>query len=89
MRYTGRMSDVKIILSGAAAEKLRKLVAEENYARPEDAVEDALEALEAARDPALDAWLREDILARARAFDADRSRAVTPQQLRDRLFGKT
>jgi Arc/MetJ-type ribon-helix-helix transcriptional regulator len=41
------MSDLTITLTGFAADKLRKLVAEERYASPEDAVADALEALDA------------------------------------------
>lgn len=36
---------MKITLQGPAADKLRRLMAEENYDRPEDAVADALDAL--------------------------------------------
>jgi antitoxin ParD1/3/4 len=79
------MSEVKIVLSGATAEKLQRLVSEARYARPEDAVEDALEALEASRDPALDAWLREVVATRADALAFDPSRARTPEQVRARL----
>ena len=79
------MSELKIVLSGAAAEKLRKLVSEERYARPEDAVEDALDALEASRDPALDSWLRDVVTARAEALAGDPSRAHTPEQVRAQL----
>jgi hypothetical protein len=79
------MSELKIVLRGAAAEKLRKLVSEERYARPEDAVEDALDALQASRDPALDAWLLDVIATRAEALAADPSRARTPEQVRTRL----
>jgi hypothetical protein len=79
------MSELKIVLRGAAAEKLQKLVSEERYARPEDAVEDALEALEASRDPALDAWLRDIVATRADALAADPARARTPEQVRARL----
>ena len=79
------MSELKITLSSAAAEKLQKLVADGRYARPEDAVEDALDALEASRDPALDTWLREVITARADALAADPSRGRTPEQVRAHL----
>ncbi|MEJ0058969.1 MAG: type II toxin-antitoxin system ParD family antitoxin [Terricaulis sp.] len=82
------MTDLTITLSGEVAEKLRKLVADEHYARPEEAVADALDALNASRDPALDAWLRETITARADAFEADATRGVTPDQVRERLFGQ-
>lgn len=82
------MSDLTITLTGETAEKLRKLVAEEHYARAEDAVVDAIEALEASRDPALDAWLRDTIVARAEAFAADPGRALTADQVRTQLFGR-
>ena len=79
------MTDLTIVLSGAAADKVRKLVAEEHYPGPADAVADALDALEASRDPELDRWLRDTIVARAEAFAADPSRALTPDQVRARL----
>lgn len=82
------MSDLTITLTGEAAEKLRKLVAEEHYARAEDAVVDAIEALEASRDPTLDAWLRDTIVASAEAFAADPARALTADQVRAQLFGR-
>jgi|CXWL01.1.fsa_nt_gi hypothetical protein len=82
------MSDLTLVLSGAAADKLRKLVAEERYERPEDAIADALDALDASRDPALDAWLRQTIVARAEAFASDPTRALTPNQVRESLLGK-
>jgi hypothetical protein len=82
------MVDLTLVLTGAAAGKLRKLVADERYARPEDAVADALDALDASRDPALDAWLRQSIAARAQAFAADTSRGLTPSQVRECLLGK-
>ena len=83
--YIHTMSDLTVTLTGAAAAKLRKLMAEEGYSRAEDAVEGALDALDA---PELDAWLRETIDARAEAFAADPSRAMTADQVRGALFGK-
>ena len=82
------MSDLTITLRGEVAEKLRKLVADEHYTRAEEAVADALDALDASRDPALDAWLRDIVAARAEAFAADPNRARTPQQVRENLLGK-
>jgi hypothetical protein len=82
------MTDLTITLRGATADKLRKLVAEEQYARPEDAVADALEALDENRDATLDAWLRNTIAARADAAASDASRLLTPDQVRKQLFGK-
>ncbi len=87
-RYIAPMNDLSLVLKGAAAEKLRKLVAEENYAGPEDAIADALDALDASRDPALDAWLRQTIVARADALASDPTRALTPSQVRESLLGK-
>jgi hypothetical protein len=82
------MSDLTVTLRGAAADKLRKLMAEEGYAKAEDAVEGALDALDDSRAPEIDAWLRGVISARADAFAADPSRAMTPDQVRKSLFGK-
>jgi Arc/MetJ-type ribon-helix-helix transcriptional regulator len=81
------MADLTLVLTGAAADKLRKLVAEERYARAEDAVADALDALDASRDAELDAWLRDTIAARAEALAADPGRTLTSQQVRDSLRG--
>lgn len=82
------MSDVTVTLTGVAAEKLRKLMADEGYTRAEDAVEVALDALDASRAPEIDMWLRNTISARAEAFAADPARAMTPEQVREALFGK-
>ncbi len=79
------MTDLTIVLTGAAADRVRKLMAEEHYAGPEDAVAEALDALDASRAPDLDRWLRDTIVARAAAFAADPSRALTPDQVRARL----
>jgi Arc/MetJ-type ribon-helix-helix transcriptional regulator len=80
------MSDLTITLKGDVAKKLRKLMAEERYARAEDAVADALEALDASRDPTLDSWLRDLIVARAEAHAADPSRRLSADELRALLF---
>jgi hypothetical protein len=88
MRYIERMSELKITLRGETADKLRKLVAEEHYDHPEDAVADALEALDASRDADLDAWLRDVIAARADAFADDPSRGLAPEEVLERLRRK-
>jgi Arc/MetJ-type ribon-helix-helix transcriptional regulator len=77
------MPDLTITLSGATAEKLRKLVEEERYASPEEAVSQALDALDESRDPTLDAWLRDTIARRA-----DPTRALSADDVRARVFGR-
>ncbi len=82
------MADTKvteIVLRGPVAERVLKLMTDERYARPEDAVQDALESLEASRDPTLDAWLRGVVVERAAALAADPERALTADQVRARL----
>jgi Arc/MetJ-type ribon-helix-helix transcriptional regulator len=80
------MSDLTITLTGEAADKLRKLVADQRYARAEDAIAEALDALEASRDPALEAWLRDVITARAEANAADPARSLTADEVRAQLI---
>jgi|GEM_PF-2446476 len=80
------MSDVKITLTGEAANRLRRIISDQHYASPEDAVADALDALEENSAPALDDWLRDVAAARADALAADPSRAMSADQVRARLF---
>lgn len=80
------MSDVKVTLSGEAADRLLRLVAEQKYARPEEAIEDALDALEESRASDLDAWLRDVVAARADALASDPSRALSAEEVRTRLL---
>lgn len=82
------MSDLTIVLRGETADKLRKLVAEQKYAHPEDAVADALDALEGSFDADLDTWLRTVIADRIDAIDADPTQTSTPDEVRARLLGK-
>jgi Arc/MetJ-type ribon-helix-helix transcriptional regulator len=82
------MSELKIVLRGETADKLRKLVADGAYAQPEDAVADALEALETSDDPELDSWLRDVVVPRAKALEADPSRGLTPEEVLARLRDK-
>lgn len=64
-------------------------MAEERYERAEDAVADALEALDSSRDAELDQWLRGAIARRASAFAAEPARAMTAQQVRDALHRRS
>lgn len=80
------MSNVKVTLSGEAADRLLRLVAEQKYARPEEAIEDALDALEESRASDLDAWLRDVVAARADALASDPSRALSAEEVRTRLL---
>jgi hypothetical protein len=82
------MSDLTVTLTGAAAAKLRKLMAEEGYSRAEDAVEGALDAFQDGRAPEIDTWLRDTVAARADALAADASRAMTPDEVRKSMLGK-
>lgn len=82
------MSDLKIVLRGEAADKVRKLVADGRYAQPEDAVADALDALPIDDDPEMEAWLRSEIPRRLDALDADPSRGLTIEELEARLLSK-
>jgi len=82
------MSELKIVLRGETADRVRKLVADGHYAQPEDAVADALDALPIDGDPDLDAWLRETVVPRLKALEADPSRGLTIDELRARLRTK-
>ncbi len=82
------MSELKVILRGETADKLRKLVADGRYAQPEDAVADALDALPIDDDPEIEAWLRDVVAPRVKALEADQSRGLTVAEVRARLRGK-
>lgn len=82
------MSDdaITVVLRGAAAERLRRMVAEEGHASAEDAVASLLHASEA-DDPALEAWLRDAVMIRLNAAAADPTRLRSLAQVRERLLG--
>ncbi len=82
------MAEVKLVLKGAAADRLERLVRESAYASPEAAVADALEALESGLAPELDAWLRDVVAPRLDAMRASPQSSLTVEQVRERLFGK-
>jgi len=77
------MSELTLTVKGAVAEKIRRMVADGRYQRAEDAVADAIDALDAGAE--LDTWLRQTIVARAEANTADPSRALTPDEVRAAL----
>jgi antitoxin ParD1/3/4 len=81
MRTTRQLS---ITLPNDMADALRARVQSGEYASESEAIRDGLRAL-FARDQAIEAWLREEVAATYDALSADRSRAVTPQHVRERL----
>lgn len=82
------MSELKIVLRGETADKVRKLIADGRYAQPEDAIADALDALPIDGDPEIETWLRDVVVPRAKAFEADPSRGMTPEEVLARLRDK-
>lgn len=81
MRSTQQMS---ITLPNDMAEMVREKVAAGESASESEVIRDGLRTL-AARDKAVDKWLREQVVPAARALKADPSRALTGAQLRARL----
>ncbi|KVD40501.1 CopG family transcriptional regulator [Burkholderia ubonensis] len=81
MRTTQQMS---ITLPNEMADNVRQRVASGAYATESEVIRDALRAL-AARDRAIDAWLRETVVPVADALDADPSRALSAADVRASL----
>ncbi|MGU7774672.1 type II toxin-antitoxin system ParD family antitoxin [Burkholderia sp. MR1-5-21] len=81
MRTTQQMS---ITLPNEMADSVRERVASGEYATESEVIRDALRAL-AARDRAIDAWLRAAVVPAAAALDADPSRALSPADVRASL----
>lgn len=81
MRSTQQMS---ITLPNDMAEMVREKVAAGEYASESEVIRDGLRTL-AARDKAIEKWLREQVVPAARALKADPSRALTVAQVRERL----
>ncbi|KWK80302.1 CopG family transcriptional regulator [Burkholderia ubonensis] len=81
MRTTQQMS---ITLPNEMADGVRQRVASGAYATESEVIRDALRAL-AARDRAVDAWLRETVVPAADALDADPSRALSASDVRASL----
>lgn len=82
------MAEVTVTLRGKTAERLLRMVEEQQYSGPEEAIADALEANEPFDDPELEAWLRNEIVQRAKALEADPSRGLTVDEVHKRLLGE-
>jgi antitoxin ParD1/3/4 len=81
MRTTQQMS---ITLPNEMAEEVRRRVASGEYATESEVIRDGLRAL-AARERAVDAWLRESVVPAAAALEADPSRALSAADVRQAL----
>ncbi|ATF90028.1 type II toxin-antitoxin system ParD family antitoxin [Burkholderia gladioli] len=81
MRSTQQLS---ITLPHEMAELVRAKVASGEYASDSEVIRDALRTL-AARDRAVEAWLRESVVPAATALEADPGRAVEPSDARATL----
>ncbi|MGH7079590.1 MAG: type II toxin-antitoxin system ParD family antitoxin [Acetobacteraceae bacterium] len=81
MRSTQQLS---ITLPNDMAEMVRAKVAAGEYASESEVIRDGLRTL-AARDKAVEAWLREQVVPAARALEANPGRARTVEQVRGRL----
>jgi antitoxin ParD1/3/4 len=84
MRTTQQFS---ITLPNEMAELIRTKVASGEYASESEVIRDGLRTL-AARERAIDAWLREEVVPAAKALRADPAHALTPEQLRAHLAKK-
>ena len=81
MRTTQQMS---ITLPNEMAEEVRRRVASGEYATESEVIRDGLRAL-AARERAVDAWLRDSVVPAAAALEADPSRALNAADVRATL----
>ena len=84
MRSTQQFS---ITLPNEMAEMVRAKVAAGDYATESEVIRDGLRAL-AARDRAVESWLRETVVPAAEALRADPSRALSVDDVRARLAAK-
>ncbi|MEQ5844305.1 type II toxin-antitoxin system ParD family antitoxin (plasmid) [Paraburkholderia acidicola] len=81
MRTTQQLS---ITLPNEMADLVRSKVANGEYATDSEVIRDALRAL-AARDRAVESWLRESVLPAAAALEADPTRALGADAVRQSL----
>ncbi|KAA0080890.1 type II toxin-antitoxin system ParD family antitoxin [Paraburkholderia sp. T12-10] len=84
MRTTQQLS---ITLPKEMAELVRAKVASGEYASESEVIRDGLRSL-AARDRAIESWLRDEVVPAAAALEADPSRGLTPDQVREHLARK-
>jgi putative addiction module CopG family antidote len=85
MRSTQQFS---ITLPHDMAKLVRRKVASGEYATESEVVRDGLRAL-AARDRALERWLREEVVPAAQAMERDPSRGLSAAQVRSALRKRT
>ncbi len=83
MRTTRQMS---VTLPHEMADMVRAKVTSGEYASESEVIRDGLRAL-AARDRAVEAWLRDQVLPAYDRLQADPQRAVTADAVRGRLRG--
>ena len=84
MRTTQQFS---ITLPNEMAELIRTKVASGEYASESEVIRDGLRTL-AARDRAIEAWLRDEVVPAAEALRTEPARALTPEQVRAHLAKK-
>jgi antitoxin ParD1/3/4 len=84
MRSTQQFS---ITLPNEMADAVRAHVASGDYATESEVIRDGLRAL-FARERAMEAWLRKDVVASAREFDRAPDRALSVAAVRSRLGAK-
>ncbi len=84
MRSTRQFS---ITLPNEMAELVRSKVEAGEYASESEVIRDGLRTL-VARDRAIEAWLREQVVPAAKAVAADSSRALTASEVRKHLAQK-
>ena len=84
MRSTQQFS---ITLPNEMADLVKAKVATGEYATESEVIRDGLRTL-LARDRAMEAWLREQVVPAAQALKADPGRAVSADQVREQLAEK-
>ncbi|WP_404548545.1 ribbon-helix-helix domain-containing protein [Dyella jejuensis] len=78
---------MRINLPNEMAELVRAKVATGEYATESEVIRDGLRTL-VARDKAMEAWLRDQVVPAAKALQADPSRRRTSEQVRGHLAKK-
>ncbi|MDN5848212.1 MAG: type II toxin-antitoxin system ParD family antitoxin [Nitrococcus sp.] len=84
MRSTQQFS---ITLPNEMADVVKAKVASGEYATESEVIRDGLRTL-LARDRAVEAWLREEVVPAAQALKADSGRALSPGQVREQLASR-
>jgi putative addiction module CopG family antidote len=84
MRSTRQLS---VTLPNDMADMVRAKVEAGEYASESEVIRDGLRTL-AARDRAVEKWLRETVVPAARALQSDPSQALSPAQVREHLASR-